>query len=304
MRTCCYLVILFLVSCTRAVLYEDVTVNLNPPQGAVTRSADPDEKLLTDYNLYIFNQFGLLEKRLYVSAREFQPGATSCTARLLKDAPYVVLAAANIGYELRFDSLEEALQYRYHMAYPDEFSQGIPMAACMKAAVAGDEARIDVPLERLMSRVDLSIDRRSLNEDVSIRVTCVRICNSASSVLLFGDSTVDNWSQLFTDGYTKSDSQVYWLNHDTLAGTSGEVPFYLLENRQDGIAQSYIEVYADYHSASAHTRPGESLIYRFWLTPDHDACRNTRYHLCLKPQGTGLECPDGWKLDKTWLITD
>ena len=283
-----------------AAVEQEVTIALCPPE-VLTRSSDPDETLITDYNLYIYNSFGFLEKQVYMPARSFN-GSTTCSARLLKDAPYHVLAAANIGYELNFSSLDEALDYRYHMAYPDEFSRGMPMAAYMPAAVAGDDARIEVPLTRLMARVDLSVDRRQLNDDVTLRITSVQLCNTASSVMLFTDSIVENWSQLFTEGYSKDSQQLYWLNHDTMSGISGEVPFYLLENRSGGITQSYIEVNADYHSSTCHTKPGESLIFRFYLDQDQDARRNTRYHITLKPTGAGLDCPDGWRLDKTSLV--
>ena len=296
MRRLLGLVVLLSVSCVREQPPgEEVIVNLCSP-GLPSRASDPDELLITDYNLYIYNQFGFLEKRLYVPAREMGETTPSCTVRLLKDAPYIVLAAANMGYELWFDSMQQAFAYRYYMAYPDEFSRGMPMAACMTDAVAGDDLRIDVPLQRLMSRVDLSIDRRGLNQDVSIRINSVQVGNAASSAMLFSDSRVENWSQIFTEGYEKSGEQVYWLNHDLVSGVSGEVPFYLLENRPGSIAPSYIELKADYHSATFHTAPDKSLIYRFYITDDKDAKRNSRYPVVLRLKGSGLECEDGWSV--------
>ena len=293
------LYILAVVSCMReAPPVQDVTINISAP-GILMRSSDPDETLITDYNLYIYNGLGYLEAKKYVPAREMASGGTTFTARLLKDAPYTILAAANLGYELHFSSVQEAMDYRYHMAYPDEFSRGMPMAACLEGAVAGNDLTIDVPLERLMSRVDLCVDRRSLNEDVSIRIKTVQLCNTASSVFLFDSSSIENWTELFTEGYSKSGSQIYWLNHDTDSGTSGIVSFYLLENRSVGIAQSYIEIKADYHSSNCHSKPGESIVYRFFLNDEHDACRNTRYSITFRPEGTGLECTDGWQLDKS-----
>lgn len=298
----CGLFILVVVSCMReAMPVQDVTITLSAGD-VLTRSSDPDETIITDYNLYIFNSLGFLEYGVYKPSRELSGGSTTCTARLLTDAPYIVFAAANLGYELRLGSIQQAREYRYHMAYPDEFSQGMPMSAYMGAAVVGKDAILDIHLERVMSRVDLSVDRRSLDDDVSIRITSVQMCNTASSVLLFSDSYVENWSQLFNEGYSKAGTQLYWLNHDTMEGISGEVPFYILENRFGGITESYIEVKADYHSASCHTKPGESLIFRFYLNDDRDACRNVRYRITLQPKGTGLECTDGWRLDKSALV--
>lgn len=298
-----WLIILLVAACTRVEEpSREVSITLLAPEPH-TRSGDPEESLITDYNLFVFNSFGLLEKKVYVPRREYSSDAPSCTARLLKDAPYTILAAANIGYELRLGSIDEALSYRYHMAYPDEFSQGMPMSACMMEAVAGKDSMIEVHLERLMSRVDLRVDRRSLNEDVSLRVLSVEVCNQASSVVLFGESRVEAWGQLFTGGYSKTGEQVYNLNHETLDGMSGAVPLYLLESVSGGLVQPYIEVKADYHSSTCHTRPGEVLIYRFYINEDEGNMRNTVYPIILKPSGTGLECQDGWRLDKSALIT-
>ena len=299
-----WLIILLVAACTRVEEPPcEVSVTLLAP-APHTRSGDPDESLVTDCNLFIYNQFGLLEKKVYVPRREYPGGAISVQARLVKESPYTVLAAANLGYELNFGSLEEALSYRYHMAYPDEFSQGIPMSAAVEEAVAGNDARIEVPLERLMSRVDLRVDRRALNEDVSIRITSVQVSNAASSVLLFGESRVEQWSHLFTEGYSKTGQDLYNLNHDALDGISGTVALYLLESGPGGLVEPYIEVKADYHSSTCHTRPGEPLVYRFYITDNNQGTqRNALYPIILKPTGTGLECPDGWRLEKGALVT-
>ena len=298
-----WLIILLVAACTRVEEpYAEVSVTLLAP-GPHTRSGSPDETLVTDYNLYIFNNLGFLEKKVYVPRREYSAGSMTVSARLVKESPYIVLAAANLGYELNFASLEEALSCRYHMAYPDEFSQGMPMAAYMDEAVAGKDAKIEVRLERLMSRVDLRVDRRALDEDVSIRITSVQVGNAASSVLLFGESRVESWWQIFTEGYLKSGQEVYNLNHDTLDGISGTVPLYLLESGPGGLTQPYLEIKADYHSSTCHTRPGESLVYRFYITEEEGTERDCCYPIVFKPSGTGLDCPDGWRLDKEALTT-
>ena len=299
------LIVVLVAACSRVEkpFVEEVSISLLP-QGVHTRSGDPDDNLISDYNILVYNSFGLLEASAYVSRREYRGEIPSLTARLLKDSPYMVFAAANLGYELKFGSYQEALEYRFHLAYPDEFEAGIPMAAYLEDAVAGADGKIEVPLERLMARVDLRVDRRSLDEDVSLRITSARVCNSPSSVLLFGGSTVEYWDSLFDEGYLKTGSGIYPLNHDTLDGMSGTVKLYHLENLSGGIAQSYIEVKADYFSSTCHTRPGESLIFRFHVSDNRDACRNTCYPIILKPSATGLDCPQGWRLDKSALVYD
>ena len=303
-----WLLIIVAVACTRVEESgreeSPVVITLHPPCPP-TRSSNPDESLITDYNILVYNSFGLLEHKTYVPRRAFDGGPVSVEARLVAEAPYTVLTAANLGYGLGgFGTLEEALSCRYYMAYPDEFSAGIPMAACLYDAVAGKNLRIDVPLERLMSRVDLCIDRRGLGTGVSLRVESVEVCNSASSVLLFAGSIVDSWPQLFTRGYMKSGSEVWPLNHDTLEGVSGVVSLYLLESCSGGLTQPYIEVKASYHSEKYHTKPGEYLVFRFHISPDGGAERNSLYHITLKPLASGLECPDGWRLDKSAIYED
>lgn len=209
-----WLIILLVAACTRVEEPPcEVSVTLLAP-APHTRSGDPDESLVTDCNIYIYNQFGLLEKKVYVPRREYPGGTISVQARLVKESPYTVLAAANLGYELKLGSLEEALSCRYHMAYPDEFSQGVPMSAAVEGAVAGNDARIEVPLQRLMSRVDLRVDRRALNEDVSIRITSVQVSNAASSVLLLEKA---GWSSGAT--CSRKDTQRRAMTSTTLTTT-------------------------------------------------------------------------------------
>ena len=107
-----WLIILLVVACTRAEEPScEVSITLLAP-ALHTRSSDPEESLVTDYNLFVFNSFGMLEKKVYVPRREFSAGAMRVSARLLKESPYHVLAAANLGYELNFGSLSDALSYR------------------------------------------------------------------------------------------------------------------------------------------------------------------------------------------------
>ena len=124
-----WLLIVVVAACTRAELPREVSITLLPPD-ICTRSRDPEESLITDYNILVYNSFGMLEYKAYIPRREYSGGSPSIKARLLRESPYTVLAAANLGYGLNFNSLEEARAYRFHMAYPDEFEAGIPMAAC------------------------------------------------------------------------------------------------------------------------------------------------------------------------------
>lgn len=301
------------------------SIILSAPAPPETRAGDPDDSRITDYNLYLFNSFGMLEERVYVPARSLKlvDGKARYTTTLLKDAPYTVLAAANLGYELPFRNLEEALSYRYHLAYPDEFSQGLPMAAFLEEVTVGADGCIEVPLERLMARVELSVDRSELLSDIEFKVTEVRVGACPSSVQLVGPSKVNSREETFSLGYGKARGQVSDLNLTEAGGVSRSVNVYLLENRQGDLLDnvltdngkvfydgrynevcSYIEIKAEYHSPTRYTLLGKYLIYRFYLGEslnNFDVCRNCWYRVTVKPRGDGL-AEDSWRVDKSGLV--
>ena len=293
------------------------------PSGPLTRSADPDENRISDYNLLIFNSFGVLEEKVFVPARQLRPlqGAVLHSTTLLREVPYTVLAAANLGYELPCFTLDDALSYRYPLAYPDEYSQGMPMAACLEVCLAED-GTVDIPLERLMARVDLRIDRRALESDVRFVVRGVKVGGCPSSARLFGPSKAETAREVFLNGFSKSGTQCDALNRDQSLGLSEAVPVYLLENCQgdllehvttdsgkvftDGRYQevcAYLEILAEYHSDSWHSRPGSYLRYRFYLGENRnnfDVRRNVHYQVTVRPEGDGLR-EESWRVDKTAL---
>lgn len=290
----------------------------------LTRAGDPDDNRISDYNLYIFNAFGVLEERVYVPSRAIRlvDGKVQYRTTLLRDVPYTIVAAANLGYELPFRTLEEAREYRYHLAYPDEFSQGIPMAACQEGVTVGEDGILEVELERLMARIELTIDRSQLQSDIDFKVTDVRVGACPSSVLLMGPSKVSGPQETFSLGYGKSGNQVSALNEGANAGLSRSVNVYLLENCQGNLLEnvqtdsgkvfkdgryqdicSYIELKAQYHSSTYSTPVGDRLIYRFYLGEDRnnfDVVRNTWYRITVCPVGDGLQ-ESSWRVNKESL---
>lgn len=314
-----------LAACTREQEpLVSITYILTPQGSFATRAGEPDDTRITDYNLYIFNAFGVLEERVFVPYRSLRltDGKVRYQTKLLRDVPYTILAAANLGYELPFRTLEDAREFRYHMAYPDEYSQGLPMAAFLEAVTLGDDGQLEVPLERLMARIELSIDRSQLQADVQFKVTDVRVGACPSSVQLLGPSKVSGPQETFHLGYGKTGSEVSALNEGSGAGMSRSVNVYLLENCQgdlldnvltdsgkvftDGTYReicSYIELKAEYHSPSWHTRAGDRIVYRFYLGEslnNFDVVRNTWYRISVCPRGDGLG-EDGWRVNKEAL---
>ena len=295
-------------------------IRLQPPVPS-TRALLPDETLISDYNLYIFNAQGFLEESVYVPARSLQTdgGVVHYRTELLREGPYTLLAAANLGYRLPFRNLDEALQYRYYMAYPDEYSRGIPMSAWQEGVSAGEEGIITLRLQRLMARIDLCIDRSALDPEIRFKVREVCVGGCPSSVLLFATSRAENSDQIFTNGFMHSGNEVNELNRELAPGRSGSISLYLLENCQGTLLHdvqsdrdkvlndryysqvcAYLEIRAEYASPQWQTRPDERLIYRFYLGEDldnFDVERNCLYRITLRPEGSGLN-EESWRVEK------
>ena len=291
-----------------------------------TRSALPDETLVSDINLLIYNSEGLLEERRFLSGRQLAvtDGAVRLKTGLLKGVPYDIFAAANIGYALPVLSRKDIESYRYHLAYPDEYSRGMPMSAHLNGYVNEGETEVLLPLVRTMARIDVNIDRTKLDSDVSFQVTSIHVGNGPSSVRLFSDSRAESATQVFAGGFSLEGKQVQALNIDQTTGVSGSVSLYLPENLQGDLLNtddergkvftegqydkvcSYLEIRGSYHSNSWHTRAGEPLVYRFYLGDgpgNFDIFRNTACKVTVHLEGNGLG-EDGWRVDKSRLIPE
>lgn len=322
-RTCCLLLGLFLAACTQAIPPRTEATLLIHSTLPITRSALPEEDLITDLNLLIYDRTGLLEEKRYLSARSMTPerGAVELRTSLLRDLPYDVFVCANLGFELPVMTREELLEYRYPMTYPDEYARGMPMVAFREVVIRSDE-EIRLPLQRAMARIDLRIDRSQMDTDIQFDVRSVRIGGCPSAVRLFGESKAEAEREVFRNGFCLDGTQVQPLNRDETVGMSFPVSLYLLENCQgnllEGISSerskvltgsrfqeicSYIEIQASYHSPSWHTGPGASLVYRFYLgegLENFDVHRNCLYRVTVQPRGDGLS-EDSWRVDKSAL---
>ena len=306
--------------------YAGTVLVLDLESSTPTRSVLPDETLVSDINLLIYNSEGLLEEKRFLSGRQLSvtDGTVRLKTGLLKGVPYDIFAAANIGYALPALSRKDIESYRYHLAYPDEYSRGMPMSAHLDGYVNEGETEVLLPLVRTMARIDVNIDRTKLDSDVSFQVTSVHVGNGPSSVRLFGDSRAESATQVFAGGFSLEGKLVQALNIDQTTGVSGSVSLYLPENLQGDLLTtkdergkvftegqydkvcSYLEIRGSYHSNSWHTRAGEPLVYRFYLGDgpgNFDIFRNTACKVTVHLEGTGLG-EDGWRVDKSRLIPE
>lgn len=290
-----------------------------------TRTADPDESLLTELTLMIFDENGFLEDKKVFSRSELRnKNGIIHNATLVKGKKYDIYACANMGMDIKAGSMEELMSLRYFLAYPDEYRDGIAMAGKVEEAVINDTSSvISLKLQRLMSKICLKIDRGGLSDDVSMNVVSVRIGNCPRSASVFESNQVKESSECFPVGFSRSGNECRILNTNTVDGISGAISLYMLENMQGNFGPSpisddsdkvfdeldyrrntcsYIEMDIDYTS-SAYASTSKPLTYRFYLGEDRnnlDVERNCRYEITVIPEDDGLS-DEGWRIDKSGL---
>ena len=253
------------------------------------KTTDPDPVLISDYNILIYNCFGVLEESVYVPEREMAEAYYRTT--LLRGQKYTVLAAANLGYPLGTLTLEEAMAFRHYLAYPDEYSHGFPMAAILEDVTG--ESVINMRLERLMGAVDVRLDKSRLDPGIELSVKEILVGKCPRSATLFTPGTA---VQFFSGGFTRTGMDLAPLDRGKA------VRLYLLENLSGDIPSSYIEIKCSYRSSSYNTKAGEYLIYRFYIGngDTYGIGRNTIQSVVVRPIGDGLS-GDSWRVDKSAL---
>jgi len=328
------------VSCHKAPQAEEVFIILQAPQqdgpaigqtdgpangdsdeSALTKSAYPPEDRIEDINLYIFNEQGYLEEQLWIKGSELEDignGRQKIHTQLFKYSCYTFFACANLGYRAPSGSLEDVENLRFYLTYPDEFSHGIPMSGMLQKARVKDDT-ITIDLQRCMSRLEIRMDRSALYAGVEIDVDRIEIGGCPKSVSLFKKSSVRNKDDMFVKGYFRDGAP---LNQESEGYLSETLYLYMLENCQGNLLDeasqpedkvfnleksgelcSWVELRARYSSARYVNKPGEYLIYRFYLgeSPGNfDVRRNVNYRITVRPQGSGLN-EDSWRVDRSGL---
>lgn len=281
-----------------------------------SKAMDPDEERISDVSIMIFDERGDAEECLWL-----QNGQTTTEVSLVVGKRYSFRACANFGYRTYADHIDELDETIYYMAYPDEYSQGMPMYAEIDNIRIGEDASVELKLQRLMAKISLRMDRRRLSEGVEMNVLGVRIGNCPKSVKVFGKNTVSSHDQCFGMGFSRDDVQTAILNTIRQDDISGTVTLYMLENMQGDIEGSidsdaekvfgeqdhrrdicsYIEMDIEYLSHEKYSeRP---LVYRFYLGDSRtnlDVERNCHYMITVCPEDDGLK-GDGWRVDKSGI---
>ena len=305
----------FLISCSHAQDEAMVTIHFRNAVQQV-RSEAPDEEMISDISLMIFDESGNAEECLFI-----RNGITSISTTLLVGKRYTFCACANFGYQVYADHIDELQELTFRMAYPDEYKEGMAMAT-VKEILITEDCAVDIALERLMAKISLRMDRSYLDEGVEMHVRSARIGNCPRYVRPFCNSHIADGDDAFPVGFILNDIQTSDLNAGIGQGRSKEVSLYMFENMQGNVdfpirldkdkvfddddprslTCSYIEMEIEY--LSQEKKSGEKgLIYRFYLGEDRnsfDVMRNTHYHITVTPENDGIS-ENSWRVDQKGL---
>ena len=291
-----------------------------------SKAYDTDETLISDVSLLIFDVDGNAEQCIWLPK-----AGEGTTVSLVKGNTYSIRACANFGYHVYADRLEELEEVTYHMAYPDEYREGIPMYAALDNFTVGNSdsddgfsgGTVTISFQRLMAKISLRMDRSHLSDDVTMNVVAARIGNCPKSVKVSGPSRVKDHDQCFAVGFNRGEFETGPLNAYGSDKVSGEVSLYMLENMQGDISPalakdqekvfptedprygtcSYVELEMEYMSDSRYSL-NKNLKYRFYLGDSRnnlDVERNCRYSIVVTPKDDGLS-GDGWRVDKSGIL--
>ena len=269
--------------------------------GYATKALDPDEQKITDISLMVFDETGDAEECIWIP----KAGGTA-ELTLVKGKSYDFRACANFGYQVYADHISELEEVTFHMTYPDEYREGMPMYASADDVIIGADGTAHLAFDRLMAKITVRMDRSRLSDGVEMYVRSARICNCPKVTNVFVPNKVTGRDKCHNVGFSRNDHETSVLNISGPDGKSGDVAFYMLENMQgnaeaDASACSYIEMELDYMSDTKYS--ADPLKYRFYLGDgmgNHDVERNTHYKILVCPEDDGLS-DDGWRVDKEGL---
>ena len=183
-----------------------------------TKTYDPEENKISDLNVFIFDENGILEESRYLQRSGLQSDGNTvfCNMRCIRNTELQVFACANVGFRINdINDIDDLNKFRYYMSYPDEYSRGIPMSGSSgKVKVNNDKKSIVVKMERLMSRISVSVDRRALKKNVRFNVRSIRIGGCPKSANMFARSKAEGKGDTFGQGFMKRYAETDDLNID------------------------------------------------------------------------------------------
>ncbi|MGM9734994.1 MAG: Ig-like domain-containing protein [Candidatus Cryptobacteroides sp.] len=300
---------------------QEVVIRLSGA-GYSCKSSDPDENKVTDLSLMVFDGYGMLEEYRWVPGQEMESAMKDgIRLRLATGKRYSFRGCVNFGSRVYARTMEELNDLTFHLVYPDDYREGMPMFIMEDVEVGRDCRSISLGIRRMMAKISLRLDRSRLSEGVEMNVIGARIGNCPRRMMVFTDSRAEGKDDCFAAGFSKDEFETGPLNTTGRDGKSGEVTLYMLENKQGILDEedvgkdfpegdirrqtcSYAEIDIEYKS-SEKASWSSPLRYRFYLgdgKADLNVERNCHYRVTICPEDDGLS-REGWSIDKEGLCT-
>lgn len=283
--------------------------------GAVKSSVTLDESALRNINVYAFKD-GVLVDEVYSLK------ADGIMMNLPANSTYNIYAVANIGLYHADVSEERFLSdASYAISGIRVLSRGVPMRCAARNVYVGRGTQtVELNLERMAAKVNLSVDKSSLLS--GLQVNSVRLCQSASIVYPFrwekqGGSRAMSEGEVIDGDYATA-ADLRRLN------SGGEVTFYTLENCQGILLPdntspelkvpkmiqgkeklcSYLEIECDFDGSGLFEG---DVRYRIYLGLDEctsfDVPGNACINVSLSLTGEGLKTLS-WKVNADVDVRD
>lgn len=278
-----------------------VELSVSCGDGASKGHLDSEDDIW-DCNIYVFDAEGAAFSHSFHSFPQACKGLATVKTPLFLGEEYSVYAIANAGYDTGNMSLQQLLEHKLYISYPDGNLRGIAMAGREEIRIDRSGQGAQIGLQRLMARIDLNVDISRLDAGITFQPTSARIGNCARCTKPFKEYGVESRDEIFPGGYT---ADMTGTGYDYGSGTCGAA-LYCMENIQGGKDTGlcpYVEVFVNYRSAKCHSE-GKGLVYRFYLHEgeEYGVRRNCRYNVSIRPEKDGLSTTDSWRLDKGNLV--
>ncbi len=299
---------LFAVSCLsdRITSETEVRVALSLDSFSLGRSSSGSgESEILSVQLFVTDSDGDIVDEVY------RDGSSDLSFRGRVGESYHLYAFANNPSRIEgLETEDDILEWEYRTDLSGHFPAGFPMAGDREWTVSERNASVRIELTRLVSKLQLTLDKSEMDLHGIFTLTSVKLLNCPSSLKPFqaGQKALDTAD--VGEGDLASEADLEKLN----AGES--VCFYVLENMQGDLLPSNSDPWAKTPSSlpsgedlctyleatGSYSSPGYSGSdsYRMYLGSDNvknfDLCRNSLYRLTLSPTEDNMRKDGNWKI--------
>ena len=299
---------LFAVSCLQDGITSEteIRVALSLDSFSLGRSSSGSgESEIRTVQLFVTDSDGDIVDEVY------REGSSDLSFRGRVGESYHLYAFANSPSRIEgLETENDVLEWEYSTDLSGHFPAGFPMAGDREWTVSERNASVRIELTRLVSKLQLTLDKSEMDLHGIFTLTSVKLLNCPSSLKPFqvGQKALDTSD--VGEGDLASEADLEKLN----AGES--VCFYVLENMQGDLLPSNSDPWAKTPSSltsgedlctyleatGSYSSPGYSGSdsYRMYLGSDNvknfDLCRNSLYRLTLSPTEDNMRKDGNWKI--------